>query len=229
MRKRAIGALAAAFLVAGCEGNFLGLAGGLRTGARIRVLNALPTAPSIDVLVDGVVVASNIGYGVTTSYLALDAASSRVQVRPVGSTTSLVDVPFDGAQLGDFTIIASTGLGQFGSIIVSDESTVPPVGQTRLRVLHAAPSVALVDVYVTDPGASLLGATPTLTAVPLGAASSYLTVAAGPRQIRVTVAGSPTLLLADTGTLSLASRSITNVLVLDRPGGGLPVQLVLAN
>ena len=95
-----------------------------------------------------------------------------------------------------------------------------------MRAVHGAPSAPAVDIYVTAPGADLEAATPALTGVPFGAASDYLTAPAGDYQVRVTPAGSKTVVI-DSGTLTLAAGQVRTAIAVDSPGGGAPFELLL--
>ena len=226
MNRMALRSLAALSLaLAACDGNFIGLAGGVGSGARIRVVNALPGTPVVDVLVDGRVVAASVSYGSVTPYLRVEPGAGTLEVRAAGSTTALLQVALDPSRSGDFTVVASTAVSPLGSPLIPDDNSAPATGQRRLRLVHAAPAVPAVDVYVTAPGASL--GTPAIAGVSVGTATSYLTESTGSRQIRLTVAGSPSLIVADSGPITLAAGSVTSLLLLDRAGGGLPLQLVV--
>jgi hypothetical protein len=83
-----------------------------------------------------------------------------------------------------------------------------------------------VDIYVTAPGADLQVATPTLTNVPFGAASDYLEIPAGDYQLRVTPAGSKTVVI-DSGMQNLAAGQLRTVIAVDGTGGGAPFGLLL--
>jgi uncharacterized protein DUF4397 len=68
-----------------------------------------------------------------------------------------------------------------------DDDTATPASEARVRVVHASPDAPNVDVVVD-------GAT-VLSNVPFGAASDYLPVDAGNRQLQVRPAGSSTAVI----------------------------------
>ena len=194
--------------------------------ARVRVVHASPDAPNVDVVVDGTTVLSNVPFGAASDYLPVDGGNRQLQVRPAGSSTAGIDANQDVEDGSDYTIIASGLVANISALALRDDNALPGAGQVRLRVVHGAPSAPAVDVYVTAPGADLNTVTPTLTNVPFGAASNYLEVPAGNYQVRVTVAGTPTVAI-DTGPLSLAAGVVRTAIALDAAGGGPPFSVLL--
>jgi hypothetical protein len=83
-----------------------------------------------------------------------------------------------------------------------------------------------VDIYITAPGADLAGETPALSGVDFGDVSGYIEAPAGDYQVRVTPAGSTTVVI-DSGTLTLASGQIRTAVAVDAAGGGGPFDLLL--
>src|SRR5260370_42418149 len=54
--------------------------------ALLRFLQASPDAPQVNVLIDGVSVAANLGYGNATGYISLKRGSHQVPLLPHGVT-----------------------------------------------------------------------------------------------------------------------------------------------
>ncbi|MGH7468643.1 MAG: DUF4397 domain-containing protein [Longimicrobiales bacterium] len=102
-----------------------------------------------------------------------------------------------------------------------DDPTAPPAGSTRIRFVDAAPSTALVDVYITAPGASLPASTPTFEDLTFKTVATYITLLAGTYRIRVTTAGTTTVLLDINPFIANAGLVLTLVM-LDAPAGGGP-------
>jgi len=123
--------------------------------------------------------------------------------------------------------VLATGLvASIAPLIAPDDLTAPAAGQVKVRVIHAAPAAAGVDVYVTAPGAPLTGAV--LTNVPFRAVSDYLSVPAGTYQIRVTPTGTATV--AIDATVTFVAGQIRTIVATDAPGGGAPLApIVLAD
>jgi hypothetical protein len=79
----------------------------------------------------------------------------------------------------------------------SDDDATAPEPQARLRVLHASPDAPNVDVLVDNQIV--------LTNVPFRTASSYLSVDAGARNLKVRVTGTNTTVIDVTPTLAAST------------------------
>ena len=218
---------AAAMLTSGCsDDDNTGTGPAPATEAGVRVVHASPDAPSVDVLVDDAQVLSSVPYLGSSSYLEVPAGTRNVKVNAAGTSATVIDVDLPLNAGTDYTVIAGGLVSEIAPLVLEDDRAAPPAGSVKVRAVHGAPSAPAVDIYVTAPGADLEGATPALTGVPFGAASDYLTVPAGDYQVRVTPAGSKTVVI-DSGALSLAAGQVRTALAVDSPGGGAPFDLLV--
>jgi hypothetical protein len=217
--------LAASALTAACsddDGNGTGPTG----QARVRVVHASPDAPTVDVLVDDAVALSNVSYLAASNYLELADGGHNVKVNAAGTSTTVIDADVDLADGTDYTVIASGLLDAITPIVLTDDNSTPPTGTARVRAIHGAPSAPAVDVYVTAPDADLETASPVLSNVAFGDVADYLEVPAGDYQVRVTPAGSKTVVI-DSGALTLASGQVRTAIAVDAAGGGAPFDLLV--
>lgn len=215
---------AASVLTAACgDDESTGPAG---TEARVRVVHASPDAPDVDVLVDQAEVLSGVPYLAASGYLDVAAGGRNLKVNVAGTTTTVIDADVDLADGSDYTVIAGGLAAAIAPLVLEDDNTAPAAGNARVRAIHGAPSAPAVDVYVTGPGADLASETPVLTAVEFGGIADYLEVPAGDYQVRVTPAGTKTVVI-DSGTLTLASGQVRTAIAVDAKGGGAPFSLLL--
>ncbi|HUQ83106.1 MAG TPA: DUF4397 domain-containing protein [Gemmatimonadaceae bacterium] len=216
------GALLAATVA--CEGRTSGLlVTGPTGGVRVRMLNALPSSPTLDFLVDGQVATTGVAYANASPYASLTVGSHRLQARSSTGTT-VVDFTRDLNTQGSFSFIPAPGLSQSAALFIADDPT-PVSGQAKVRVVHVAAAPGAVSVYVTAGTADLSTATPVAPSVAFGTASSYVALAAGTYRVRVTPAGNPSTVLLDTGNIALAAGTVRTLMLTDAPGGGLPTTL----
>lgn len=217
-----LAALAATGLLLGCSDANSGPSG----SAQVRVVHGSPDAPAVDVLVDGGVVLSNVAYTDASGYLALPPGSRRIQVNVAGTGTSVIDLNASVKRDSAYTLIAANLVANIEPLGLEDDLASPAAGNVKVRLVHGAPNVGPVDIYVTAPNADLAAATPTLTAVPFKAQSGYLEVPAGDYQVRITPTGTKTVAI-DTGPLTLAAGQIRTAIALESAGGGAPLSALL--
>jgi hypothetical protein len=83
-----------------------------------------------------------------------------------------------------------------------------------------------VDIYVTAPGADLETTIPLLANVEFGDVADYIEAPAGDYQVRVTPAGTKTVVI-DSGTLALSIGQVRTAIAVDAAGGGAPFDLLV--
>lgn len=195
--------------------------------AQLRIVHASPNAPSVDILVDEDRVLQNVPYrNASAFFFPVRAGERRIRVNAVGTNTSVIDATATLDAQASYTVLATGPVATIQPLIAPDDLAAPAAGQVKVRVIHAAPAAAGVDVYVTAPGAPLTG--PVLTNVPFRAVSGYLSVPAGTYQIRVTPTGTTTV--AIDATVTFVAGQIRTVVATDAPGGGAPLgAIVLAD
>jgi hypothetical protein len=159
--------------------------------ARLRVINGSWSVPgSMNVVVDGTTVASNIAYPMCVNelcqtlspYVSVKSGGVDFAVQTTGSTTNLVP-QFQKLNLAPNTqntlIVVGTvsGTSVGGYLFLDDD--VPVANSVKLRIAHADPSFpGALAAWVLPDGTAPSG-TPTITNVMLGSASSYLTLNPG--------------------------------------------------
>jgi len=194
--------------------------------ARIRVVHASPDAPNVDVLIDGAQVVTNAAFTESSSYLDVDAGSRVLRVEAVGTNTAAITTTLNAVGATDYTVIAANRLASIEPLVLTDDNTAPTAGNIKLRVVHGAPGAPNVDVYITAPTADLATATANFSNVAFRGFSPYVSVPAGAYRVRVTTAGTRTVVI-DSGTLTLTTGQIRTAIARDITGGGAPFGLIL--
>lgn len=119
--------------------------------AMVRVAHLSPDAPNVDVDVNDEPVGalSGISFGTVSPYLSLPAGTQNVKVYAADDASEpLIQADLD-LQGGEAYTLGAVGLVEDGSLaaqIYEDDKSLPAEGKARLRVVHAAPDVASVDV-----------------------------------------------------------------------------------
>ncbi len=188
--------------------------------AYLRVLHASADAPAVDVLVDGKAVLENVSFQQGSGYLKVEAGGRDVALRVAGTDTTALQANLTLEEDGRYSVIAQNQVANL-ELEVLDDTARYNNGSTDVTVVHAAPTAGNVDVYVTANGADLGQAT--LSDVPFDANASLADVAMGDYQVRLTGAGSDTVVY-DSGSLAIAG-DITAVAVASSRGAS-PVTLL---
>ena len=221
----AVVALTAALALTGAP-----LAAAAAEPALLRVAHLSPDTPAVDVAVaplpaDGAALtdpgpdlAAGLGYGDVGAFEGFPAGDYAVSLRAAGSPrtappmlSARVAVPPGGA-----VTVALTGrFADLAVTPVAEDLSPPPEGSARVRVLAAAAGAEALDV--AHPGGPVLAA-----GLPFGAAGAPVAVPAGAAPLRVDDGRGAVDVPAD-----LAAGSVTTVVVLDGPDGGLTLRVVL--
>jgi Domain of unknown function (DUF4397) len=157
--------------------------------AQLRVMNASPGQPELNVLVDGTNIAGNLAYGASSGYKSINSGSRRIQIEPAGSSTAIVDQTLSFGSDTSSTMLVDNYSSSVQSVLFADDTSSPASGNFRIRAINASPSTGAVDVYVVESGSSLAGASPLATSLAFGSASNYEGLAAGTYNIYFTQPG----------------------------------------
>lgn len=195
--------------------------------ARLRVMHAMPSVfVTVDVVEDNsaTLFFQGLSYGSNTGYQDVTAANHTIAVEPSGSNSTLVTTQLAAAAGAHYTLVESGPSGSLSGELLTDDLSAPPSNDFKLRVVDASPGSGAVDVYITAPGADLNTTAPSLTNLGSPSASSYMNLAGGTYEVRLTSAGTKSVEY-DSGTLAFSAGQIRTAVLLDAPGGGFPLTL----
>lgn len=186
--------------------------------AKVRVVHASPDAPNIDVAVDGKTVVTNLAFGEVSpasDYLTISSENRRVEVRPTGTTTDIINSTAGFSGNKEYTLIAAGFAAlpaggdpafDIGAVLLTDDNSAPSSGNVKIRVVNAAPldgtAANGVDVYIVAPATDIATLTPNISNLAYGQASGYQSVPEASNQIIFTDAGNKTPIINQTYTLS---------------------------
>jgi hypothetical protein len=203
-----------AALTAGCSDEGTGPEEGM---ARLRVVHADAQLAELDVVVDDIEMASDLSFLDASEYEELEAGTHKVVFLTADST-------LDSLQLGlaegvDYTVFPCC-FGFPNSLFLTDDNTESTEGNAKVRVIHFA-TAPPVDIYLTAPDVDLAAELPALVSLGRFGVSDYLELTSGDYQLRVTPAGTKTVLI-DGGTQAVGPGEVRTVVVVDAEGGGEP-------
>src|SRR5690606_3569499 len=165
---------------------------GAGTRAQVRVLHASPDAHAVDVLVDDKSALTGVPYKGFSGFLSVAAGTRNIKVNAAGTSTTVINADLPVSKDSAYTVIATDLVANITPLVLTDDLSNPAAGNFKLRLVHGAPNVGLVDIYITAPGADISAVSPDLAGVPFQGASGYIEAAAGQYQVRITPAGSKT-------------------------------------
>ncbi|WP_051534432.1 DUF4397 domain-containing protein [Deefgea rivuli] len=194
--------------------------------AQVRVIHASPDAPNVDVYAGGAKALSNVPYKAASGLLTVNAGDLPIKVTPTGSDTGVISATLKLAKDSITTVIAINEVAKIEALVITESAMKPAAGNARLRVVHAAATAPAVDVYVTAPSADLAMTTATLSNVAFKAFSDGLEVPAADYRVRVTAAGSKTVVF-DSGTLAVPAGADLLAVAVPQANGSSPISLLL--
>jgi hypothetical protein len=98
--------------------------------------------------------------------------------------------------------------------LILDDDPRRVATNAKLRIVHAAPNAGEVDLYLTEVGADIGAATPTLETVDFKANTGFLAVPAGDYDVTVTLAGTKTVAIGP-ATISISDGGVYTAVARD--------------
>jgi len=196
---------------------------------KMRVINSIVDSPPLNVKL-GAVSQGTVSFAQSTRLLAEGATDYQLTVQyttPGGTTMTVVDNrPLTIVQNHEHTIVLFGTIAAVSVVVLDDDTPSVGAGESEVRFLQGA-SAGSFDFYLTAAGVDITTVGPTAT-VNAGAASDLATVPSGGNQrLRVTAAGSKTVLY-DSGAFTLANQARRMFLLSDYFGpGGNGVRAVM--
>jgi len=187
--------------------------------AKLRVMQASPDESSVDVLIDGKSVATNVAYATATKYLTVSSGSRHLQVEPSGSTTVIVDQSLSLSGNSNSTVLVYGLSPSITALDLADDDSAPTSGDFKIRLVNAAPLMGAVDIFVVTPGTNLTDVGPNVTNLTAQAASGYLSFAAGTYEVFFTVPGGISSFI-DSGPITFSTGQVRTMVALDGQAGG---------
>ncbi len=194
--------------------------------SEVRVIHLSPNAPAFDVSVDSGPVLEGMSFTTSSEYIGIDSGSRLVEFKVSGTAKAAINFPLIFKPETRYSLIAINSFRSIETLLLPDQ-TFAPAGNAAIRIVHGAPALPKVDIYLTATDEELEKAVPILRNVPFKVASSYITVRPGQHRIRVTAAGSKAVAI-DSGTITLTEGQVTTALASDTLGGGPPFSFLLA-
>jgi hypothetical protein len=219
MNKRSLLALLAAIplvLIAGCGGG----GGG---SATVRLVNASPGYPSLDLSFGTTTPPqiTSVGFGSASSFVSVGSGTQTTNLYISGSSTVSLAQTRTLNKGTNYSIIAYGKAGGLLSLIATENQSAPTSGDAKFSVLDTATDAGPVDVYVYAPTESLTSATAVVSSLPGGSQSAFASIVAGTYTITVTGPGNKADVRLTIPSIALTDQQIATLILTPGPSGYL--------
>ncbi|MCJ7558260.1 MAG: DUF4397 domain-containing protein, partial [Gammaproteobacteria bacterium] len=225
-----IGILVLATLLASCGGSDNEV-----TAYWVRAVNVMKDAPRLTLNVNELPVRNLVDYLDATSFVVPISDGTSPNIVPVdvlgftpnGTSFAVAGIPsyeFLGGY--EYTVVTAGTVADPLLFVTSIPRRKKPVTGGYLEVVHVAMNQDALDVYLTEPGLDLNGVTPFAT-LSLAETSGSLQITQGTYQLRVTAAGSSTVIF-DSGDVSLGANAEWQWILVDSLATGGPELRVIS-
>ena len=196
------------------------------TPARLQVVHASPDAPAVDVRVNGDVLIPGLEFPNATGFVEVAPDTYSVSVTVAGNPGAIAIGPVDltlepGVR---YSVLAVNELAAIEPLILNDDSRNVATN-AKVRIVHASPTAADVDIYVTAVGADINNEAPTLENIPFKANTGFLALPAGDYDVTVTPTGTKTAAIGP-ATISIADGGIYTAIARDPLPGETALGLI---
>ncbi|WP_254061443.1 DUF4397 domain-containing protein [Granulicella sp. L60] len=147
--------------------------------AQVRIINASPDAPGLDMYEGSTALAFNLGFGTITSYIPIAPGSFTINADASGSKQALATNRSIFAGSTQYTILVGNTLANLQQQTLTDQSQPAPSGQVSLRFIDQTTRSGAVDIYLVPSGQKLPAVTPLVTGVVFSTNTGYLNVPSG--------------------------------------------------
>jgi hypothetical protein len=156
---------------------------------QVRIIDASPDAPGLDVYQNSIASLYNIGFGTASSYIAIGSGNYTYSVDITNTRQQLASVAGTFALGAQYTVLIGNVTANLQMTVLKDQSTAAPAGQVALRFLDQSTRNGPVDVYLLPSGGKLTGLMPIVSNIRFGNAAIYIDVPFGTYSVVVVPTG----------------------------------------
>jgi hypothetical protein len=199
----------------------------VNTPTSLQVIHASPDAPAVDIVVDGGVLVPGLAYPDATGFVEVPSDTYNVAVTVAGNPGAIAigPVDLDLAAGVRYSVFAVGELAAIEPLILTDDSRRVATN-AKVRIVHASPAAADVDIYVTAVGADINATAPTLQNIPFKANTGFLALAAGDYDVTVTPSGTKTAAIGP-ATISVSAGGVYTAVARDPLPGAMEFGLIV--
>jgi hypothetical protein len=202
--------------------------------AHVRIINATPDAPRLDLYQDSNALAFNLDFGTVTSYIQLAPGAYNITTNTAGTRQILSSAKTTFSASGQYTVLIGNTAASLQQSTLADQSQPAPPGQTALRFINEATRGGVVDIYLVPAGQKINAVTPIVSGIAFGVNTGYVNVPVGTYSLAMLAAGlvpSSTTIATYTGPqVTYSVGAARTVILIDQPLVATPgLQVITAN
>jgi hypothetical protein len=157
--------------------------------AHVRVINATPDAPRLDLYQDSNALAYNLDFGTVTSYIQLAPGAYSITANTAGTRQVLSAAKTNFTTSGQYTVLIGNNVASLQQLILTDQSQPAPPGQIAIRIINQATRAGAVDIYLVPAGQRASSVSPLVSGIAFGANTGYVNVPTGTYSLDIVPAG----------------------------------------
>ena len=201
--------------LSGCQGIVIS-----PTMSQVRIINASPDAPGLDIYQNSTPIAYNLGFGTITSYVPIDPGTYTTTATVAGTKQALSSSKTTFVTASQYTVLIGNVAASLQQLTLKDQSQPAPSGQIALRFIDQATRIAAVDIYLIPAGSKLTDVTPLYTNLSFGINTGYLNIPTGTYSLVMVPTGTiPTSTTVATYTgpqVTYTSGSASTIILIDQ-------------
>jgi hypothetical protein len=199
----------------------------------VRFIDASNIAPAANVLVEGQLVAANIGQGIITAYATVPGNNAAlVQITAATGGTALATTNgtlLPGHQHSVFLTDNGVAPNGYEVTILEDQQVLAASGHSAFRFLNQAPKTGAVDIYMVPAGTTLANSIPLVSGLPVGGTVGYISFTSQTVTMVITPTGVTKPQYTST-PITLFGGEVRTVLIMDTQlTSNPPVQATMAD
>jgi hypothetical protein len=198
----------------------------------VRVIDASYIAPAVNVVVEGTLLAGNIGEGYISAYGTLPASNSAlIKVTAATGGVALVSATATlaaGHQHSVFLTDNGAAATSYTVTVLEDQQTSAASGHSAFRFINEAPKTGALDIYMIPSGTTMANTIPLVTDLAVGATWGYGSFASQTVTMVIVPTGAITPKYTSTA-MSLTGGEVRTVMIIDSQlTSNPPVSVVVA-
>jgi hypothetical protein len=194
--------------------------------AHVRIINATPDAPRLDLYQDSNALAFNLDFGTVTSYIQVAPGAYNITANTAGTRQALSTSKTSFTTSGQYTVLIGNTAASLQQVTLVDQSQPAPPGQIALRLINQATRTGAVDIYLVPAGQKVNAVPPLTTAIAFGTNTGYLNVPIGTYSLAIlpagTIATSTTLATYAGPQVTYSAGAVRTIILIDPSQAATP-------